>query len=108
MGRRGDSQRQGKECHPPNVLGICSYLENFSMSHLLSFLSYLLVSPAVFPHWWQNPNVYFRLLLFSNQWCFKSMPQPPSLDLVVQPQGLHIRDFWAGLTWSLPGDADAA
>ena len=43
VGRRGGgSQRQGKEWQPPNFLGICSYLENFSMSHPLIFS----VSPA--------------------------------------------------------------
>ena len=64
--------------------------------------------PGLLLHSWQSPNVYFWLSLFSNQWSFNSMPQHPSLDLVVQPWGFHIRDFWAGLTWHLPGDADMA
>ena len=78
------------------------------MSHLLSFLSYLLVSPSCFPPLVAETQRVLSPPAFLKPVVLYVNAQPPSLDLVVQPQGLHSQDFWAGLTWSLPGDADAA
>lgn len=63
--------------------------------------------PGLLLHSWQSPNVYFRLLLFSNQWSFHSMPQHPSLTSWSCPKGFT--SGTSGRGWRrVPGDADVA